>query len=290
MLRLRTADLVSIAFHHLRIFPRLVGRRILKENLVMVNFKGIVGRLTVVALALAGVALIGCEQGKQTAGGPGATTSGGKPPLYGQADNTFNLTLAAQSVKQGGAKEVTVGIKRGTNFDQDVGLKFVDLPAGVTMSPASPAIKHGDADAKVTLKATDEAAPGDYTVKVMGHPANGGDATTEFKLTVAPKDTFTLSGSFLSPTIKQGEAKALTLSIKRDKAFDQDVTLSFANLPAGVTVEPASPAIKNGDAEAKFTLKAADDAALGTFKVMVTGHPTKGADATHEFKFTVAKK
>jgi len=234
--------------------------------------------------------VVGCDQSKRTAGGPGATTSGGKPPLYGQADDTFTLTLAAQSVKLGDAKEATVGIKRGTNFDQDVGIQFVDLPAGVTVSPTDPALKHGDADAKVTLKATDEAVPGDYTVKVMGHPTKGGDATTEFKLTVAPKDTFTLSMPLLSPSLKQGDAKAVSIGIKRDKTFDQDVALSFADLPTGVTVEPAGPTIKNGDGEAKFTLKAADDAALGTFTVKVTGHPKTGADATREFKFTVAKK
>ena len=68
------------------------------------------------------------------------------------------------------------------------------------------------------------------------------------------------------------------------------MALSFADLPAGVTVEPAGPTIKKGEAEAKFTLKAADDAALGTFTAKVTGHPTAGADATREFKFTVAKK
>lgn len=235
-------------------------------------------------------ALVGCDQAKHTAGGPGATTTDTKPPMFGRADDTFDLTLASQSVKQGESKEVTVGIRRGTNFSQDVGLRFADLPAGVTATPANSALKHGDGDARVMLAVTDDAVPGDYTVKVMGHPSNGGDATAEFRLTVAAKDTFTLGTSFLSPTLKQGEAKAVAISIKRDKAFDQDVALSFAGLPAGVTVEPAGPTIKKGEAEAKFTLKAADDAALGTFSVKVTGHPTAGADATHDFKFTVAKK
>ena len=241
-------------------------------------------------LAVTLSALVGCDQAKHTAGGPGATTADGKPPMFGRADDTFDLTLAAQSMKQGESKEVVIGIKRGTNFSQDVGLRFVDLPAGVTATPATSALKHGDGDTRVTLAVADDAGPGDYTVKVMGHPTTGGDATAEFKLTVAPKDTFTLGTSFLSPTLKQGEAKAVAISIKRDKAFDQDVALSFADLPAGVTVEPAGPAIKKGEAEAKFTLKAAEDAALGTFTVKVTGHPTAGADATREFKFTVAPK
>ena len=95
---------------------------------------------------------------------------------------------------------------------------------------------------------------------------------------------------FWTTGLKQGEAKAVTIGLTRDKRFDQDVTLSFAGLPKGVTVEPAGAVVKHGDADAKFSLKAADDAALGDFAVVVTGHPTKGADATHEFKFTVAKK
>jgi hypothetical protein len=33
-----------------------------------------------------------------------------------------------------------------------------------------------------------------------------------------------------------------------------------------------------------------DDASLGDFTIKVTGHPTKGADATNEFKITVAEK
>ena len=95
---------------------------------------------------------------------------------------------------------------------------------------------------------------------------------------------------FLSPSLKQGEAKTVAIGIKRDKTFDQDVTLSFADLPAGVTIDAAGLLIKHGEEEGKVTLKAANDAALGTFTVKMTGHPKTGADATHDFKFTVDKK
>jgi hypothetical protein len=234
-------------------------------------------------------AAAGCDH-KGSAGGPGATDPGAKQPLYGQADNTFNLTAAAVSVKQGDAEPGAVGIKRGTNFDQDVTLVFADVPKGVTINPAGPVIKHSDAEVKFTITAGDDAAPGDFTVKVVGHPATGGDASNQFKVTVAKKDSFTLTVPFWTTGIKQGEAKAFTIGITRDKRFDQDVTLKFDGLPKGLTVEPAGEAIKNGDPDAKFVLKAADDAALGDFSIKVTGHPAKGADATHEFKFTVAKK
>lgn len=256
----------------------------------MTNIHGIMTRLTLGALALAlAVTLVGCGR-DGTPGGPGATDPTAKPPLYGEADNTFNLTASSVSLKQGNTEKGVIGIKRGTNFDQDVTLAFADVPTGITFAPTDPVIKSGDVDAKFTVTATDAAAPGDYTVKVVGHPGHGGDATNHFKLTVAKKDSFTLSTPLWTTSLKQGETKAVSISINRDKQFDQDVTLTFDALPKGVTVEPARAVIKNGETEAKFALKATDEASLGDFDVRATGHPTKGADVTHDFKFTVAKK
>jgi hypothetical protein len=236
------------------------------------------------------VAFTGC--GKGTPGGPGASDPNAKKPLYGEANDTFNLSvpIRSTSLKQGDTKEGSIGIKRGKNFEQDVALTFTDVPKGVTLNPESPVIKHGDTEAKFTLKAGDDAPPGDFTVKVTGHPTKGGDASNELKLTVAHKDTFTLSVPLLSTTVKQGDTKAVSIGIKRDKDFDQDVRLTFTDVPKGVTLDPESPVIKHGETEAKLMLKGADNASLGDFGVKVTGHPTKGADASHEFKLTVAKK
>src|SRR3954462_6154170 len=103
-----------------------------KSPLMSRSFFGLLG----VTLA----ALIGCDQTKHTAGGPGAGTTGERGPLYGEKDNTFDLTLSAGSVKQGESKDRTSGIKGGRNFPQAVGLRFVGLPAGVTVTPASPAL------------------------------------------------------------------------------------------------------------------------------------------------------
>lgn len=241
-------------------------------------------------VVMAVVAVAGCNN--STPGGPGAVDAGAKKPLYGQATETFDLSVPSLStaLKQGDAKECSIGIKRGKNFGETVTLTFVELPKGVTIEPASPVIRHGDTDAKFTLKAGDAAPTGDFVVKVTGHPTKGGDATSDFKVTVAQKDTFTLSVPFLSTSLKQGDTKAVSIGITRDKTFDQDVTLTFADMPKGVTLDPASSVIKRGEADAKFTLKGADDAALGDFAVKVTGHPPNGSDASNELKFTVAKK
>jgi hypothetical protein len=68
------------------------------------------------------------------------------------------------------------------------------------------------------------------------------------------------------------------------------VTLNFGDVPKGMVIEPANPVLKHGDKEAKIHVKAADDAAVGKFTIKVTGHPSKGADATNDFKISVDQK
>ncbi len=132
-------------------------------------------------------ALAGCNQG--TPGGPGVTNPRHNQPVYGESDNTFNLGVPHMSttLHQGETKEAVIGIARGKNFDGDVELTFAEGPKGVTLASANPIIKHGDTEAKVSLKAAADASLGEFTIKVTGHPTTGTAATSEFKVTVAKK-------------------------------------------------------------------------------------------------------
>jgi len=139
-------------------------------------------------LAVTAVVLVtGCAEG--TPGGPGAKEVTAYKPIVGQADNTFSLDVPKMSttLKQGETKDLAIDVARGKNFSEDVELKFSGVPKGVTVDPASPVIMHSDKEAKITVKVADDAALGDFTVKVTGHPTTGADAMNEFKITVAKK-------------------------------------------------------------------------------------------------------
>ena len=249
----------------------------------MKRFIGIAGLFTVVALT-------GCGESKP--GGPGVTDTMVKKPVYGQKEDTFNLSvpLMATSLQQGATLETQVGIERAKNFGEDVSLKFSDLPKGVTVTPSSPIIKHGDENVKITFTADATAAKGEYKVKVFGHPQKGPDAEIEFKLNIEAMDSFSLSVPLLSTSIKQNETKAVSIGISRDKTFASDVTLSFGELPPGITMEPSEFIIMHGADEAKVNLTAAADAALGDFTIRMAGHSATGLDASKELKLTVVKE
>jgi hypothetical protein len=140
----------------------------------------------------------------------------------------------SSNLHQGSQKEATIGIKRAENFDEDVVLGFADVPKGVTVEPASPVIKHGDTDAKITFKAENEAALGNFKVKVTGHPTKGRDAQSEFKLTVAVKDkqaeeamhdgsVVSITGNKLVMTGKEGQEHSHTLAADAKLTLDGKV-------------------------------------------------------------------
>lgn len=249
----------------------------------MKRFIGLAGLFTVVTLT-------GCDEGKS--GGPGMTDTTVKKPVYGQKDDTFNLSvpMMASSLKQGATLETEVGIERAMNFGEDVSLKFFNLPEGVTVTPSSPVIKHGDENAKVMFTADDTAAKGEYKVKVFGHPENGPDAEIEFKLNVESMDSFSLNAPLLSTSFRQSETKPISIVIRRDKTFVSDVTLRFGELPPGITIEPAEAVIIHGVEEVTVNVTTSADAALGDFTVEIAGHSATGLEASTELKLTVVKE
>src|SRR5262249_27022263 len=135
------------------------------------------------------IAVTGCSGTSGTTGGGGGTSKPGGKPLIGEAEGTFSLSppTLSPSIKQGEVKEVTITITRGKNFAEDVELKFGDLPKGITIEPAKVTIKHGDSEAKLTVKAANDAALGDHTIRLTGHPTKGKDKQVDLKITVNKK-------------------------------------------------------------------------------------------------------
>ena len=132
-------------------------------------------------------ATAGCNQSKP--GGPGAALPESEQATIGETDNTFTLEapMTATDVTQGESDEITISIDRADRFAQDVSLSFGNLPAGVTLTPASATLAQGDSEVKFVLTAAPDAAIGDHTIVVTGRPAQGPTAATEVKISVTQK-------------------------------------------------------------------------------------------------------
>lgn len=137
--------------------------------------------ITVIAVGSLAI-LAGCERG--SSGGPGATGPSESPGMMSQAEDTFSLDVPSIKLTQGGTETVTIGIRRGQNFGQDVSLKFGEMPEGISLATANPRIMHGDSEIPISLQAADDAALGDFTVTVTAEPATGTAATGELSITI----------------------------------------------------------------------------------------------------------
>lgn len=104
-----------------------------------------------------------------------------------QNENTFTLEapVTTTNLVQGESKPITIGIERETNFNQDVEIRFENMPLGVQTEPARPVIEHGATEVEFTLRAASDAALGEFVAQMVGHPATGADALVEFKIAVA---------------------------------------------------------------------------------------------------------
>ena len=132
---------------------------------------------------VAAFALAGCAMGSE--GGPGATSS--RQSIVGQSDETFRISEGKAILNQGDTKSVTILIKRALNFEEDVTLQFANLPKGLTVDNENPVIKHGELEARFALTASNDAALGDFSLAVTGHPTKGVDAVNYLKITVTKR-------------------------------------------------------------------------------------------------------
>ena len=141
-------------------------------------------------MLLAVGALVGCQDGRSPAGGPGATKVADGVRVT-NADNTFKIDVsnAQTDVKQGQKQAVRIGVNRGKAFDQDVKLEFKGAPKGVKVSPESLVVKPDMKEATVTVEAAPDAPMGEFKITVTGTPMREGASTSaDFKVEVEKPD------------------------------------------------------------------------------------------------------
>lgn len=87
---------------------------------------------------------------------------------------------------------------------------------------------------------------------------------------------FRIGAPTLTTEVKQGELQIVTVSLKRDSLFKQDVTLHI-KAANGISVDPVKVTIKASDKpDVQVQIAAPKDAALGEYPVVVKGTPETG--------------
>jgi uncharacterized membrane protein len=244
-----------------------------------------------------------------------AVSNGADSPKGGSVGKgegfTINVPTFATEVKQGETQNVTIKLERGDSFKQDVKLQIkLSKGEGISVDPAKVTVKASDKpDVQIKITAPKNTAIGEYKVSVTGTPTTGEPTSAEFNVKIiapdagytmqsdSPKGGSTLKGEGFKiavPTfdtkIKQGEVQSVIISLERGDSFKQDVTLEIKlSKGEGLTFDPAKVIVKASDKpDVQLTITAPKDAAIGEYKVSVTGTPTTGESTSVEFNVKVA--
>ena len=90
-----------------------------------------------------------------------------------------------------------------------------------------------------------------------------------------------------STEIKQGQMQTVTVSLDRGDFFKRDVKLQIETVK-GISIEPSSVIIKASDKpDVQLQISAAQDAAIGEYRVTVLGIPKTGESTSMEFNVSV---
>jgi hypothetical protein len=138
-------------------------------------------KLCVGLVAASLIALVGCNTSPSAGGGKDAV---GTFKLKGPSNTP------ATEVKHDSEKTVLVEVDASKEFKEDIHFTAAVEPAdkGVTATVTPEKLKAADPKkVEVKIKATDKAAPGDYTVTVTGKPTKGDSTTVGIKVKVPEK-------------------------------------------------------------------------------------------------------
>ena len=120
---------------------------------------------------------------------------------------------------------------------------------------------------------------------VLAAVSNGADSPKGGS--VSKGEGFKIAVPTFTTEVKPGEIQTVTISLERGESFKQDVKLEI-KAAKGISIDPAKVLVKAGDKpDVQLTITAPKDAALGEYKVSVTGTPTTGEPTSVEFKVKV---
>jgi predicted small secreted protein/uncharacterized membrane protein len=94
-----------------------------------------------------------------------------------------------------------------------------------------------------------------------------------------------------SMTIRQGGEENIKVTVNREPAsFDEEVHLTFENLPKGVTVSPADGKIAKASNDGTFTVRADEGAGEVSNHAVTIKAKSGDTTASHGIKMSIKKK
>jgi hypothetical protein len=213
-----------------------------------------------------------------------------KAPVPVPFDFSLAVAPTAATVVQGKATIATVTATHLAGPTENVTLTAAPLPHGITVTFVPP-VGTPAFSSNMTVTAAADATLGVHTVTITGTGAGGLVRTTTFTLTVekapvpVPFD-FSLAVTPTAATVVQGKTTTATVNATHLAGPTENVTLTAAPLPHGITVTFV-PAVGKPTFSSTMAIATTANATLGVHLITITGTGAGGLVKTTTFTLTV---
>ncbi|MGE5195628.1 MAG: PPC domain-containing protein [Deltaproteobacteria bacterium] len=169
---------------------------------------------------------------------------------------------------------------RAEGFGEDIALAVLPppppgLPPGVTAA-VKPIVK-GTNEIEIVFSASAQAPLGQFSAVLAGTGKSGNNTSVQPipALSLSLRPPFTIKPDFAGGKLAKGQTLKTKIVVERNPAYAGPITLTFQNLPKGVTA--AGAMIPAGQNEVEVVLTAAADATAGAVpNVIVQGEGMNG--------------
>jgi len=234
-----------------------------------------------VFLLIAGLSVASCTGNHTPATSSEPTPSG---------DFTLAASPTAVSLAQGGNSPLSVAVTAVHGLTGNVSVAISGLPAGVSVSPASPFSVAVGSTVSVTLTASASTALGPALLSFQGSDGTLSHAATT-ALTVGPMADFAIAIQPGSVGLSQGgTSQPVSVVVTPRNAFSGNVSVALVGLPAGIAASSGNQFSVSAGGSQSITFTAASSAAPGTASLMVqatSGSLSHSAGATLQIQAAV---
>jgi hypothetical protein len=187
---------------------------------------------------------------------------------------TISAAPGSQTITPGGNVNYSVSVGDPTLMSNIVTLSVSGLPANASASFNTNSVT-GSGGATLTVIVSNNIAPGNYTLSIVG--ANAGVThTTSVSLVVG---SFSLVASPPSQSIAPGSNTTYTVTVTTNNNFSGSVNFGTSGLPAGANAGFAPGSLSAGG-NSTLNVTTATNTPAGTYPVTIYGTNVAGTSAT----------
>ncbi|HEV2989637.1 MAG TPA: glycoside hydrolase family 6 protein [Candidatus Angelobacter sp.] len=194
------------------------------------------------------------------------------PQVPSDTNPTFSMFGNGTSVEQGASASTSITVLPVNSFGGTVALSISGLPTGVTASFNPASITNGEGVSTLTFTAAANAAVPSGPVGVTVTGTSGTiTKTTTLQLTIIGRPDFSITAAPpAAVTLTPGQNPTATVNVAALFGFTGTVSISAANLPAGVSAN-FSPSSVNGSGSIVVNFNAQTSTPAGTTNISIVG-------------------